>query len=107
MFEAGRLRNMRTPCVYLMANRRRGTIYCGVTSDLVRRAWEHRVDAVPGFTRIHGLHRLVWFELHSSMIDAIEREKRIKRWHRQWKYELIEAANPAWRDLSSTISPLD
>jgi putative endonuclease len=65
-----------------MANRRRGTIYCGVTSDLVRRAWEHRSDVVPGFTHLHGLHRLVWFELHATMIDAIEREKRIKRWRR-------------------------
>jgi putative endonuclease len=88
-----------------MANRRRGTLYCGVTSDLARRALEHRDGAAPGFTRTHGLHRLVWFEMHSSMYEAICREKRIKRWRRAWKYELIEERNPDWRDLSESLSP--
>ncbi|MGH8030572.1 MAG: GIY-YIG nuclease family protein [Arenimonas sp.] len=101
------LRSMRTPCVYLLASRRLGTIYCGVTSDLVRRAWEHRCDFVAGFTRAYGVHRLVWYELHGSMYEAISREKRIKEWQRAWKVELIEATNPGWVDLYPLLSPLD
>ena len=98
---------MRVPCVYLLANQRYGTLYCGVTSDLVRRIWEHRNDTVPGFTQSHGVHRLVWFELHGTMIDAIERAKRIKAWRRDWKINLIEASNPYWLDLYPNLSPLD
>jgi putative endonuclease len=98
---------MRAPCVYLLASQHYGTLYCGVTSDLLRRIWEHRNDVVPGFTREHAVHRLVWFELHGTMTDAIEREKRIKKWRRAWKINLIEAANPHWADLYPRLSVLD
>jgi putative endonuclease len=90
---------MRDPCVYLLASRRNGTLYCGVTSDLVKRVHEHRTDAVRGFTQRYRVHTLVWFEQHGTMDSAILREKAIKDWRRQWKLELIEAANPYWRDL--------
>jgi putative endonuclease len=83
----------------MLASNRNGTLYCGVTSDIPRRAWEHRSDVVPGFTREHGVHMLVWYELHATMYDAITREKAIKKWRRSWKLRLIEATNPAWRDL--------
>jgi putative endonuclease len=87
------------PAVYILANRRNGTLYTGVTSDLVRRVWQHREGLTEGFTKQFGIHRLVWFEAHESMVSAIEREKRIKAWKRQWKVEMIEAMNPTWRDL--------
>jgi putative endonuclease len=87
------------PCVYILASRRNGTLYVGVTSDLARRAWEHRSDAVEGFTRRYGVHRLVFAEFHDTMDGAILREKQLKRWRRAWKLELIERANPQWRDL--------
>jgi putative endonuclease len=90
---------MRHPCVYLLASRRNGTLYCGVTSDLIRRVWEHRAHLVPGFTRDHGVTLLVWFEQHETMWSAIAREKAIKEWRRRWKLELIESGNPRWRDL--------
>jgi putative endonuclease len=83
----------------MLASNRNGTLYCGVTSDIPRRAWEHRSDVVPGFTREHGVHMLVWYELHATMYDAITREKAIKKWRRSWKLRLTEATNPAWRDL--------
>jgi len=87
------------PCVYLLASRRNGTLYVGVTSDLIKRVWEHKNDLVEGFTRRYGVHSLVWYERHESMMAAIEREKAIKEWRRKWKLELIEKENPAWRDL--------
>ncbi|HLI14168.1 MAG TPA: GIY-YIG nuclease family protein [Alphaproteobacteria bacterium] len=87
------------PCVYILASRRNGTLYVGVTSDIARRAWEHRSDVVAGFTKRYGVHRLVFVEFHDSMADAILREKRIKKWHRAWKLALIERDNPEWRDL--------
>jgi putative endonuclease len=87
------------PCVYILASKPRGTLYVGVTSDLARRAWEHREAAVPGFTARYGVHRLVHAEFHATMEDAILREKRLKKWRRAWKVALIEAANPEWRDL--------
>jgi len=87
------------PCVYILASRRNGTLYAGVTSDLVKRVWEHKNDVVEGFTKRYGVHMLVWFELHENMLDAITREKTIKEWKRKWKLDLIEAANPDWRDL--------
>lgn len=87
------------PCVYILASRRNGTLYTGVTSDLVKRAWEHRNNLVEGFTRRYGVHLLVYYELHGEMLAAIEREKRIKKWRRAWKIELIEQANPRWFDL--------
>ena len=82
-----------------MASQRNGTLYVGVTSDIARRAWEHRTDFVDGFTHDYGVHRLVFVELHDSMEAAILREKRIKKWRRAWKLELIERTNPQWRDL--------
>jgi len=78
------------PCVYIRASRRNGTLYIGVTSDIARRAWEHRSDAVGGFVRGYGVHRLVFAEFHKTMADAILREKRLKKWRRAWKLELIE-----------------
>ena len=93
----------RLPCVYILASRERGTLYTGVTSDLPGRIWQHRNDLVAGFTRTYGVHRLVWFETHGTMDCAIQREKRIKEWKRAWKLELVETANPGWRDLYSDI----
>jgi putative endonuclease len=87
------------PCVYLLASRRNGTLYTGVTSDLIKRIWEHKNNAVEGFTKRYGVHQLVWYELHPTMESAIRREKAIKEWKRLWKLELIEASNPEWRDL--------
>jgi len=85
--------------VYILANKRNGTLYVGVTNDLARRVQEHREGLVPGFTRRHGVRVLVYFEPHTDITAAIQREKRIKRWLRKWKLELIERDNPQWRDL--------
>lgn len=90
---------MRQPCVYILASGWNGTLYVGVTSDLVKRIWEHKSELVPGFTNKYRVHDLVWFEEHQSMESAILREKAIKEWKRAWKIELIETANPKWRDL--------
>jgi putative endonuclease len=91
------------PCIYILASRRNGTLYVGVTSDLARRAWEHRSDVVDGFTRHHGVHTLVFAEFHDTMAEAILREKQIKKWRRAWKLELIERDNPQWRDLYADL----
>jgi putative endonuclease len=88
------------PTVYLLASHRNGTLHAGVTSDLVRRLHEHREGLIEGFTKDYGIQRLVWFEQHATMEHAIVREKRIKKWNRAWKIELIEQANPGWRDLA-------
>lgn len=85
--------------VYILASHRNGTLYVGVTNDLVRRVGEHREGKVPGFTKKYGVTMLVWFEQHQYVNDAILREKRIKRWLRAWKLEMIEKMNPQWRDL--------
>lgn len=85
--------------VYILANKRNGTLYTGVTSDLVGRIYNHREDLVAGFARKYGCKLLVWFEQHDHMHVAIHREKQIKRWLRKWKLDLIEKANPTWRDL--------
>lgn len=90
---------MKQPCVYLLASKRNGTLYVGVTSDLIQRVWQHKSDLVEGFTRRYGVHRLVWYELHDSMETAIAREKAIKEWKRAWKIKLIEGFNPEWADL--------
>jgi putative endonuclease len=87
------------PCVYILASDRNGTLYVGVTSEIAQRIWVHRNDVVAGFTRRYGVHKLVYIELHETMPDAIVREKRIKKWRRKWKIDLIERANPQWRDL--------
>ena len=92
------------PCVYILANYRNGTLYVGVTSDLGRRVWEHRADVVEGFSKRYAVHRLVYAEFHTTMAEAILREKRIKKWRRAWKLELIEKVNPAWRDLYDEIA---
>lgn len=91
------------PVVYLLASHRNGTLYVGVTSSLVRRLHQHREGAIEGFTKNHGVHRLVWFEQHATMEHAIMREKRIKKWNRAWKIALIEEANQDWRDLAMDI----
>ncbi|MEI2430056.1 GIY-YIG nuclease family protein [Lysobacter yananisis] len=93
----------RLPCVYLLASSMRGTLYLGVTSDLIQRVWQHKSRQVPGFSCKYGTHLLVWYETHEAMDMAIVREKRIKSWKRAWKLELIESANPQWRDLYSAI----
>ncbi len=94
---------MKQPCVYILASQRNGTLYVGVTSNLVRRVWQHKSDLVEGFTRKYRVHMLVWFEVHETMESAITREKAIKGWQRKWKLDLIETANPAWRDLYGEI----
>ncbi|QSX79709.1 GIY-YIG nuclease family protein [Agrilutibacter solisilvae] len=89
----------RQPAVYVLANGRNGTLYIGVTSDLVARVWQHRNHVVDGFTKQHGIGALVWYELHATMDSAITREKRLKKWRRAWKIDLVEQTNPYWRDL--------
>ncbi len=90
---------MKQPCVYILASKKRSTLYVGVTSDVIKRIWEHKQDVVAGFTQRYGVHDLVWYEQHSTMESAILREKTLKKWQRQWKIELIETTNPAWLDL--------
>jgi putative endonuclease len=90
------------PCVYILASRRNGTLYVGVTSDLARRIEGHRSGAVPGFTRRYDVHMLVFAEFHDSMESAMLREWQIKKWRRAWKLELIERGNPQWHDLFLT-----
>ena len=85
--------------VYILASKRNGTLYVGVTSDLVQRIWEHKNDLVDGFTKRYGVHKFVWYEEYEDIEDAIQREKNIKRWRREWKLDLIEQMNPSWRDL--------
>jgi putative endonuclease len=94
---------MKQPCVYILASRKNGTLYTGVTSNLVQRVWQHKNDVVGGFTKKYGVHLLVWYEVHASMDAAIAREKAIKEWKRVWKLALIEAGNPQWRDLYDEI----
>jgi putative endonuclease len=91
------------PAVYILASKRNGTLYIGVTSDLLKRIWEHKNNLVEGFTNRYGVQHLVWYELHDGMESAIEREKRLKEWKRIWKLELIENSNPNWQDLYETI----
>jgi len=88
------------PMVYLLASHRKGTLYVGVTSNLLQRLHQHREGLIDGFTKDYGVARLVWFEQHATMEQAITREKRIKKWNRAWKIALIEEANPDWRDLA-------
>lgn len=90
--------------VYLLASRKDGALYVGVTNDLVRRSYEHRTKAVPGFTSKYNIAKLVWFEIHDDPISAITREKEIKKWRRAWKVALIERENPGWDDLFETIA---
>jgi len=92
------------PAVYIMASKRNGTLYIGVTSNLVKRVWEHKNDMVAGFTKRYGVHQLVWYEIHENMESALTREKRLKDWKRKWKVELIESKNPTWQDLYQLIA---
>ncbi len=87
------------PAVYILASKRNGTLYIGVTSDLIKRTWEHTNDSVEGFTKRYRVHRLVYGEWHEDMESAIRREKQMKQWNRGWKLELIEKQNPDWRDV--------
>ena len=88
------------PAVYILASKRNGTLYIGVTSNLPKRTWQHKNDRAASFTKEYGVHTLVYYESHPTMLDAIRREKRLKKWNRAW---LIEKFNPAWKDLSSTL----
>jgi len=90
----------RDPAVYIMASGFHGTLYTGVTSNLLQRVYQHREGTLGGFTERYGCKRLVWFEMHGSMESAIAREKQLKNWRRDWKLALIEEANPTWRDLA-------
>ncbi len=89
--------------VYILASRRNGTLYIGMTDDLVRRAWEHRIGAVPGFTKKYGIKMLVWFEQHETREAALQRERQLKKWNRAWKIEMIEQFNPIWKDLADGL----
>ncbi len=90
--------------VYILASRRNGTLYTGMTDNLVARVWQHRQGIVPGVTKEHRVKTLVWYEQHETRESAILRERQIKKWNRKWKLEAIEAANPAWRDRYSDIT---
>ena len=89
--------------VYVLANKRRGTTYVGVTSNLVQRVWQHKDEQVEGFTKRYGIKMLVWFEQHENVEQAILREKQIKNWNRTWEIELVESFNQEWHDLYETI----
>jgi putative endonuclease len=91
--------------VYMLASQPHGTLYVGMTDDLIRRVWEHKMKLVPGFTAKYGVDRLVWFEAHQTREAAWRREKQIKEWKRAWKIELIERDNPQWIDLYPSLSP--
>ena len=91
------------PCVYILASKRHGTLYTGVTSDLLKRVWAHKTHAMEGFTKRYNVTTLVWYELHATMESAIRREKAIKNWKRSWKVQLVEAGNPGWRDLYGEV----
>jgi len=90
--------------VYVLASKRNGTLYIGVTSALVQRVWQHKTKAVPGFTTRYRVDQLVYFEAHGDAASAIQREKRLKKWRRAWKIQLIEERNPEWRDLYAEIA---
>jgi putative endonuclease len=91
------------PAVYILASQRNGTLYTGVTSDPIKRLWEHKNNIVEGFSQRYNVHQLVYFEQHVTMEEAITREKQIKKWNRSWKIRLIEESNPEWKDLWAEI----
>jgi putative endonuclease len=93
----------KTSFVYILASRPYGTLYVGVTSDLIKRIWQHKSGFVPGFTKKYKVHTLVWYEIHADITAAITREKQIKHWNRDWKIKLIQSTNPAWQDLYLTL----
>lgn len=94
---------MKQPCVYLLASKRNGTLYVGVTSNLAQRVWQHKEGLAEGFTKKYGVKMLVWYEQHETMESAIAREKAIKEWQRAWKIELIEKENLEWKDLYAEL----
>ena len=94
------------PCVYMLASQRNGTLYIGVTSDLIKRVYQHRMNMVDGFTKHYGVHDLFWYEIHEIMESAIQREKQLKKWSRVAKIRLIEQRNQTWQDLwTELVSP--
>jgi putative endonuclease len=95
---------MKNPCVYILASQRNGTLYIGVTSDLIKRIWEHREGMADGFTKQYKVKTLVWYEQHATMETAISREKAMKKWRRDWKLKTIEQFNPNWLDLWPQIN---
>jgi len=90
-------------CIYILANKKNGTLYIGVTSDLVKRMWEHKNKVLEGFTKKYDVYILVHYEIYSDPENAIKREKRLKKWNREWKINLIENTNPDWEDLYPTL----
>ena len=94
----------KSPAVYILASSRKGTLYTGVTSHLIKRLWQHREHVIDGFSKRYDVTRLVWYELTEAMDSAILREKQIKKWNRAWKIRLIEALNPGWKDLWPEIT---
>jgi putative endonuclease len=90
--------------VYILASRKNGTLYIGITNDLLKRLYEHKNNLADGFTKKYGVHNLVYYEIHNDASNAITREKQLKKWNRQWKLELIEKTNPAWNDLYDDLS---
>ncbi len=90
--------------VYMLASRKHATLYIGVTNDLIRRVYQHKNKTIKGFTKEYSVVRLVWFETHDDIVAAIEREKKLKKWRREWKINLIEQDNPNWDDLYSEIT---
>ncbi len=94
---------MKQPAVYILTSKKYGTLYIGVTSNLVKRIWKHKNNVVFGFTQKYNIHRLVWYETHETMYSAISRENAMKKWRRRWKIELIEQQNPHWKDLYPMI----
>ena len=95
--------NAKQPAVYMLASKKNGTLYVGVTSNLVKRVWEHKHDTTEGFTQKYRVHDLVWYEMHETMESAIQREKEIKNWQREWKIRRIVEFNPEWDDLYQGI----
>jgi putative endonuclease len=95
---------MKQPAVYIVASQRNGTLYSGVTSNLIGRIWQHREGVVEGFTQTYAVKTLVWYEMHATMESAITREKALKKWKRSWKLKLIEERNPEWLDLWPEIN---
>ncbi len=89
--------------VYILASRRNGTIYIGMTDNLARPVWEHQTGAIAGFTKKYGVKTLVWYELHESRESAFQRERQLKKWNRAWKLKLIDDRNPDWRDLAHEL----
>lgn len=94
---------MKQPAIYILATGKRGTLYIGVTSNLLARTWQHREHMIDGFTKRYNVTLLVWYELHGTMDTAILREKQLKKWNREWKFRLVQESNPDWRDLWDDI----